>query len=88
MGTGFLTRKTEKKEERIKEFEVGFDTRFLDNRLSLSATYYDRTSEDVLLELPLPSSSGFANQLVNAATISNKGVELDLSGKIIDEFYS
>lgn len=72
------------KEERIKEFEVGFDTRFLDNRLSLSATYYDRTSEDVLLELPLPSSSGFANQLVNAATISNKGVEIDLSGKIID----
>lgn len=72
------------KEERIKEFELGFDTRFLDNRLSLSATYYNRTSEDVLLELPLPSSSGFANQLVNAATISNKGVEIDLSGKIIN----
>ncbi|NNE32158.1 MAG: SusC/RagA family TonB-linked outer membrane protein [Winogradskyella sp.] len=72
------------KEERIKEFEIGFDTRFFDNRLSLSATYYNRTSEDVLLELPVAPSAGFGTQLVNAAEISNKGVELDLSGTIIN----
>ena len=71
------------KEERIKEFEVGFDTRFFDNRLSLSATYYNRESEDVLLDLPLPPSSGFGSSLVNAATISNKGIEADITGKII-----
>jgi TonB-linked SusC/RagA family outer membrane protein len=71
------------KEERVKETEIGFDTRFFNNRLSLSATYYDRTSEDVLLDLPLPPSVGFGTSLVNAATISNKGFELDLSGRII-----
>ncbi|WP_442265478.1 SusC/RagA family TonB-linked outer membrane protein [Tenacibaculum sp. ZS6-P6] len=71
------------KEERIKEFEVGFDTRFFNNRLSLSATYYNRTSEDVLLSLPTPPSNGFSQELRNAATISNKGIEIDLSGKII-----
>ncbi|WP_299673789.1 SusC/RagA family TonB-linked outer membrane protein [uncultured Tenacibaculum sp.] len=71
------------KEERIKEFEVGFDTRFFNNRLSLSATYYNRTSEDVLLSLPTPPSNGFSTELRNAARISNKGFEIDLSGKII-----
>lgn len=71
------------KEERIKEFEVGFDTRFLDNRVSLSFTYYNRTSEDVLLNLPLAPSTGFGSQSVNAAEISNKGIEIDLSGRII-----
>ena len=72
------------KEERVKEMEIGFDTRFLNDRISLSATYYDRTSEDVLLNLPLAPSTGFGSQLVNAATISNKGIELDLSAKIIN----
>ena len=73
------------KEERIKEMEIGFDTRFLDNRLSLSFTYYSRTSDDVLLNLPLAPSTGFGSQLVNAAEISNKGVEIDVTGRIIQK---
>ena len=73
------------KEERIKEIEFGFDMRFLKNRLSLSASYYDRTNEDVLLQLPLSPSTGFGSQLVNAATMSNKGVEVDFSSRIIDK---
>ena len=72
------------KEERVKEFEIGFDTRFLDDKLSLSATYYSRKTEDGLLQLPLPSSTGFAQSLVNAATITNKGIEADLSARIIN----
>ena len=70
--------------ERIKEIELGFDTRFFNNRLSLSATYYDRTSEDVVLELPTPASNGFTSELRNAATITNKGLELDLTAKIVN----
>ncbi len=73
------------KEERVKEFEIGFDTRFLDDKLSLSATYYSRKTEDGLLQLPLPSSTGFAQSLVNAATITNKGIEADLSARIINK---
>ncbi len=71
------------KEERIKETEIGFNTRFFNNRLSLSTTYYNRTSEDVILNLPLAPSTGFGSQSINAAEISNKGIEIDLSGKII-----
>ncbi len=72
------------KEERIKEFEVGFDTRFFNDRLSVSATYYNRTSDDVLLDLPLAPSTGFGTSLVNAAKISNKGIEADITAKLIN----
>lgn len=75
------------KEERIKELEFGFDIRLINNRISLSATYYDRKNEDVLLELPLSPSSGFGSQLVNAATMSNKGIEADFSANIINNDY-
>ena len=74
----------ELKEERIKELEFGFDIRLINNRINLSATYYNRKNEDVLLQLPLPPSSGFGSQLVNAATMSNKGIEADFSAKLIN----
>ena len=38
----------------------------------------------MLLELPLSPSSGFGSQLVNAATMSNKGIEADFSANIIN----
>tara|TARA_R110002051_G_scaffold51436_1_gene98634 strand:+ start:77 stop:3286 length:3210 start_codon:yes stop_codon:yes gene_type:complete len=69
--------------ERIKEFEIGTDLRFANNRISLGATYYNRTTEDALLPIDLPSSTGFSSVLQNAAEISNKGIELDLGLNII-----
>ncbi|WP_378186773.1 SusC/RagA family TonB-linked outer membrane protein [Aquimarina sp. W85] len=71
------------KEERIKEYEIGTDLRFFQNRITLGATYYDRTTEDVILLLDVPSSTGSSSVYDNAAEISNKGVELDLSLKLV-----
>ncbi|MDE3741571.1 SusC/RagA family TonB-linked outer membrane protein [Maribacter polysaccharolyticus] len=84
-----LTRSTTRgnpdlKEERIKEYEFGFDTRFLNNALSLSASYYNRRSEDVLLDLPTAPSNGYSQELRNAAEITNKGIEIDLNARIIN----
>ncbi|MXV37451.1 SusC/RagA family TonB-linked outer membrane protein [Flavobacteriaceae bacterium Ap0902] len=70
--------------ERKKEFEIGIDTRFFRNRVSFSATYYNNTNSDVVLDLPLPFSSGYANQFQNAAEINNKGVELDLGVRVVN----
>ncbi|MEO1651949.1 MAG: SusC/RagA family TonB-linked outer membrane protein, partial [Bacteroidota bacterium] len=42
--------------ERKKEFEVGADLRFLNNRLSLSGTYFYNKTEDVLLDFPVANS--------------------------------
>lgn len=72
------------KEERVKEFEVGADLRFANNKIRLGMTYYQRRTEDVLLNLTLPSSTGFTSSLENAAEISNKGVELDLGLQLVN----
>jgi TonB-linked SusC/RagA family outer membrane protein len=69
--------------ERKKETELGLDLRFLEDRLSLSATYYDNTTSDVLLNFPIANSRGFDEIYANGAEISNQGVEIDLGYTII-----
>ena len=70
--------------ERKKEYEIGFDTRFFDNKLSLSATYYSNKVEGGILNLDLPPSTGFENQVLNASELTNKGIEIDMSAKLIN----
>ena len=72
------------KEERKKEFEIGFDTRFLNNKLSLSATYYKNDIEGGILDLGLAPSTGFNEQVQNAAKMTNEGIEIDFGAKIIN----
>jgi TonB-linked SusC/RagA family outer membrane protein len=69
----------ELKPEKLKSFEIGFDLRFLNNRLGLDFTYYNNENEDLILSVPIATSSGyyFANQ--NAASMVNKGIELTLN---------
>lgn len=63
------------KPERRKEFEVGIEASFFDNRISIDATYYDAKVENQILGLPLDPSSGFTSQTANVGTITNKGFE-------------
>ena len=70
-------------EETVKEIEIGTDLRFLNDRLSLGLTYYDRVTEDAILNLDTSPSTGFSGTLANAAEISNKGLEIDMSGVLI-----
>ncbi|WP_203293760.1 SusC/RagA family TonB-linked outer membrane protein [Luteirhabdus pelagi] len=69
--------------ERVKEFEVGADFKFINNRINLSATYYNRETEDALLQRNVAPSSGYTTLVSNAANISNEGLEIDLGGTII-----
>jgi TonB-linked SusC/RagA family outer membrane protein len=73
------------KEERVKEFEIGTDLRFLQNKVTLGLTYYDRTTEDAILNLDVAPSTGFGGTLANAAEITNKGIEIDLGLKLISK---
>ena len=61
-----------------REFEVGFESRFLDNRVTLDASYFDRTTEDLIVGSPLPPSSGVTNSTVNVGEIEGDGFEADL----------
>lgn len=71
--------------ERKKEFEVGADLRFLNDRLSLSGTYFYNRTEDVLLDFPVANSRGYSQVYTNGAEIENVGVELDLGYSIIQK---
>ncbi len=71
------------KPERKTEFEIGTDLRFLNNRLSLSATAYYNHTDDVILTLNLPYSTGFTQQNGNVAQLENKGLELELGYDVI-----
>lgn len=65
------------------EWEVGADLRFFKDRLTLGATYYQNNTKDILFAVDTNPSSGFTSQYTNAAEIENKGLELDLSGRVI-----
>ena len=65
--------------ERQNEFEGGLDFGFAGGYGDLSITGYNSKSTDVIFETPRSPSSGYTNQLKNAATISNKGLEVSLN---------
>lgn len=61
-------------------FELGTDLKFLNNRLGLDITYYNQINKNQILPLQISSGSGYTNAIVNAGEISNKGIEISLSG--------
>ncbi|HET7322119.1 MAG TPA: SusC/RagA family TonB-linked outer membrane protein, partial [Longimicrobiaceae bacterium] len=72
------------KPEREREYEAGFDAGFLDNRLSLDFTWYDKHTTDLVLGVPLPLSSGYSSQLQNIGALSNKGIEVGINSLNVD----
>ncbi|MCM5528390.1 TonB-dependent receptor [Parasegetibacter sp. NRK P23] len=67
-----------------KTWNVGIDFSLLRNRLSGTVEYYVTNTEDVLLDLDLPPTSGVPLVASNIGTTQNKGFELALNGTIID----
>ncbi|HEX8906473.1 MAG TPA: TonB-dependent receptor, partial [Longimicrobiaceae bacterium] len=70
------------KPERGSELELGFDAAMLGNRLGVELTFYDKTTHDALMSVPLsPSESGVAGgtQFRNLGEINNRGVEMSLT---------
>lgn len=69
--------------ERQREYEVGLDMSFLNSRLGFELTYYDQKNTDVIFNLNVPPSTGSYSQTTNAATITNKGLELAINANPI-----
>jgi TonB-linked SusC/RagA family outer membrane protein len=68
------------KAEKTREFEVGFDAGLLGDRASIEFTYYDKRSRDALVLRPLPLSlGGPASQYANLGSVTNRGLELNVS---------
>jgi len=67
--------------EKTVNYEGGADLRFLDDRVSLSGTYYFERTTNAIFPVSVAPASGFAVRTSNAAEIENKGVELELSAQ-------
>ncbi len=61
-------------------YEGGIDIQFLKNRLGLDFTYYNRKTTDDILSTSIAASSGYTSALLNVGELSNKGIEVLLTG--------
>lgn len=66
--------------ETTKQINVGLDVGILRNAFTLSAEYYQRKTDNLILAVPLPNSLGYLNGTVNqnVAAMRNSGFELQL----------
>ena len=62
--------------EMTTETEIGIQLAFLQNRISIDATYYNRNSDKQITQLSTDAASGYTAQNVNLGKIRNRGVEL------------
>jgi TonB-linked SusC/RagA family outer membrane protein len=67
------------KPERTTSQEVGFDLRFLNNRLGLDLTLYKANSKDMIIPVPVSNATGSSRFITNAGEIENRGIEITLS---------
>ena len=70
--------------ETTSSYEIGTDLRFFRDRLQLDATYYFISSKDQIINLPLAESSGYTSRLINAGEIQNRGIEIFLGARPIE----
>lgn len=72
------------KPEETNSWEIGVESRFFNNRLSLDLTYYDQTTVNQILSVATSTTTGYSAMLLNAGEIENRGVEIMLTGSILN----
>jgi TonB-linked SusC/RagA family outer membrane protein len=58
---------------------LGMDISFLKNKIQLSADVYRNTTKDLLIAVPVPTSSGYTTQIQNVGSTENKGIEVQIT---------
>lgn len=54
-------------------------------RLSVDVNWYDRKTKQALLDVPIPSSTGFTTLKRNIGVLQNRGVEIGVNAKLLDD---
>jgi len=73
----------ELKAETTTTMEFGGDFQFFDGRIGLDVTYFDATTTDAILNVTIPSASGWQQRAVNSAELRNRGIEAALTANVI-----
>jgi len=66
------------KPEFTTEYEIGAEFGFLDNRIGLDVTYYNRQSTDQIAQIDVASSTGYLQKVTNIGQVDNFGWEIGL----------
>jgi len=66
--------------ELTREFELGLEMNFFNNRLGFDFSYYDRYTEGLISNLPMDPSTGYTSQTTNLGDVQNTGIEVMLHG--------
>lgn len=64
---------------------IGLDVSLLKNRLSFSIDVYKNTTKNLLVDVPVPTSSGYTTQLQNVGATEGKGAELQVNASIVSK---
>lgn len=69
--------------ERTTEYNIGLDFGFLDNRISGSIEYYNRLTDDLIMNKTLPVTLGYSSVKANVGSVRNKGFEAIINSENI-----
>lgn len=64
--------------ERQQAFNVGVEFGLFNDRLTAEVNYFDKATNDLYYNVPMPRSTGMASKVMNVGAMSNRGVELNL----------
>ncbi|OUN55965.1 SusC/RagA family TonB-linked outer membrane protein [Alistipes sp. An66] len=64
------------KPENVESWEFGLEAKFLQNRITFDAAFYNNTTTDQIIDTPVDYSTGVNSKYINAGKIRNRGVEL------------
>lgn len=70
--------------EKSKQLDVGMDIGLFGNRINLDLDYYYNRTTDLLLNVNLPTTTGFPSVLRNVGEVENTGYEIMLNGVVHD----
>lgn len=65
--------------EETTDYSIGTDVELLESRLMLSVDYFNRLTENMLFNMPLPIITGFGSYMANVGSMRNRGFEYALT---------
>ncbi|MCC7526852.1 MAG: TonB-dependent receptor [Chitinophagaceae bacterium] len=70
--------------EKTTQTDFGIELGLFNNRVTVEADYYYRKTTDMLLDAPVPRTSGYGSIRKNIGSMENKGIELGLNAVIVE----
>jgi len=71
--------------ENTRQINLGTEFGVLKDRISLEINLYKKNTSNLLIPLPIPTSSGFSTLTTNTGEVENKGLEIELNARILEK---